>query len=49
MDTAANKSPKKTYSTPELIVYGTVAELTKTVGPHGTRDGGIRGAQRTHV
>lgn len=50
MDKAENKSPKKSYSTPEFTVYGTVAQLTKMVGNHGNRDSAGGGPNhRTHV
>jgi hypothetical protein len=32
--------PKKPYSTPALTIYGTVQQLTQTVGLRKTRDGG---------
>ena len=32
--------PKKPYSAPKLTVYGTVRELTQTVGTSGNKDGG---------
>jgi hypothetical protein len=32
--------PKKPYSAPKLVVYGTVRELTQTVGTSGHPDGG---------
>jgi hypothetical protein len=50
MAKAVKREPKKTYSKPSLIVYGTVRELTQAVGRNGRRDGG-RGARanRTHV
>lgn len=35
------REPKKPYTKPTLTVYGTVRELTRTVGTHGTRDNGI--------
>jgi len=33
-------SPKKPYEPPEFKVYGTVRDLTKTVGHSGGQDGG---------
>jgi hypothetical protein len=44
------REPKKPYVKPKLAVYGTLRELTKTVGTHGTLDGGrsLR-ANRTHI
>jgi hypothetical protein len=50
MAVKANPGPKKSYSPPELIVYGTVVELTKAVGTHGNSDSGrIIGHTKTHV
>jgi hypothetical protein len=34
------RETKKPYSAPALIIYGTVQELTQTVGLRKTRDGG---------
>jgi hypothetical protein len=46
----ANPGPKKSYSPPELTVYGTVSELTKAVGSHGNTDAGGRFPRnKTHV
>jgi hypothetical protein len=33
--------PKKPYSKPTLTLYGTVRELTKSVGTHGSGDSGV--------
>jgi hypothetical protein len=42
--------PKKIYTPPQLTVHGTVMELTKRVGTHGSGDGGTRiGQTKTHV
>ena len=41
--------PKKPYSKPCLTKYGTVRELTQSVGNRGIKDGGIRNTSRTHV
>lgn len=49
MDKLPEKKPKKEYSTPKLTIYGTVTEVTKTIGLHGTPDGGTRFTSRTHV
>ncbi|GEM_PF-1829874 len=38
--------PKKAYKPPELTVYGTVRDLTKTVGMRRHRDGGQRPGHR---
>jgi hypothetical protein len=34
----AKREAKKPYTKPNLTVYGTVRELTLSVGPHGNRD-----------
>jgi len=44
MDKAAKPESKKPYSSPELIVYGTVRELTQKAGFAGHSDGGSLGA-----
>jgi hypothetical protein len=38
MPKPAAKGPKKTYSSPKLIVHGTVEALTKRVGASGSAD-----------
>lgn len=43
----ATPGPKKPYSTPVLTVYGTVRELTQSVGPRRTPDGGRFPRSRT--
>jgi hypothetical protein len=40
---------KKPYSAPALTIYGTVQELTQTVGLRKTRDGGGFPNIKTHV
>ena len=41
---------KKPYAKPTLTVYGTVRELTQSLGGSGTRDGGrVAGSTRTNV
>lgn len=47
MDKAGKPEPKKLYETPELIVYGTVRDLTNHVGPHRNLDGSVRPPHRT--
>jgi hypothetical protein len=32
------QAEKKTYSTPELLVYGNIREITKNLGPLGNLD-----------
>jgi hypothetical protein len=49
MDKPVKPEPKKPYSKPTLTIYGTVRELTQSVGIHGTRDGGPPGATRTGI
>lgn len=50
MPRMADKGPKKLYSKPRIMVYGTVADLTKRVGPHGNSDGGhILQHTKTHA
>jgi hypothetical protein len=39
---------KKPYSCPVITVYGTVKELTQTVGIRGHKDGGHFPSGRTH-
>jgi len=41
--------PKEPYSTPKLTTYGTIQQLTKSVGVHGSPDGATMGAFRTQV
>ena len=50
MDRPTNPKPepKEPYSTPELTIYGTIEELTKSVGAHGSADGATVGPFRTH-
>jgi hypothetical protein len=40
MDKAERPEPKKPYTPPVLTVYGTVRDLTRSVGTHGSLDGG---------
>jgi hypothetical protein len=50
MNRPTKPEPKEPYSTPKLTIYGTVEQLTKSVAPRGTLDGGIGpGTTRTHV
>ena len=50
MSKPVEKGPKKPYTPPKMTVYGTVRDLTKTVGTHGGPDGGhILGHTKTHV
>ncbi|MFI5097237.1 MAG: lasso RiPP family leader peptide-containing protein [Candidatus Acidiferrales bacterium] len=44
------REPKKPYEKPKLAVYGTLRELTKKVGSHGSGDGGrLAGRNKTHI
>jgi hypothetical protein len=47
--TNAEPEPKEPYSTPELTIYGTIEELTKAIGAHGSADAGTFPTDRTHV
>jgi hypothetical protein len=50
MDKFVKPESKKPYLTPQLIVYGTVRELTQMVGSAGQNDGGPpRGTHKTHI
>ena len=46
MSSQAKDTAKKTYTAPELVVYGDVRELTLAVGQRGADDGG-RGNDKT--
>jgi len=50
MGELVKREAKKPYAKPKLAVYGTIRELTKTVGTHGKADGGrsVR-ANKTHI
>lgn len=45
----AKNPPKKKYSAPKLTKYGTVRELTKNVGSHGSPDSGVFPRNKTAV
>lgn len=50
MAESVKREPKKPYEKPVLTVHGTVQDMTKSVGPHGTKDGGVQlGHKRTHL
>jgi hypothetical protein len=49
MGKPVKQGPKKPYSKPTLTVYGTVRELTKSVGSRGQLDSGSRFTPRTSV
>jgi len=40
MDSATQQERKEAYFTPKLTIYGTIEELTKSVGNTGSLDGG---------
>jgi len=42
MESPATVPPKKVYQAPKLQIYGNLAEMTKSAGPRGKRDGGVR-------
>jgi hypothetical protein len=44
-----NKKPEKLYSKPTLIIYGTVQQLTGTVGHTMKPDGGSPGVDHTGI
>jgi len=39
MKQASKELTKKPYQPPKLLVYGDVAEMTKSTGNHGQKDG----------
>jgi hypothetical protein len=44
------RKPRKTYSKPTLIVYGTVRDLTQKTGTKGKLDGGTTlGRRHSHL
>ena len=43
------KEPKKPYTPPLLLVYGTVRDLTQTQGRQGALDGARPQRTRTHI
>jgi hypothetical protein len=49
MGKPVKREPKKPYSKPTLTVYGTVRELTRSVGTAGHRDGGTPPHFKTQV
>jgi hypothetical protein len=49
MNIPPQPEPKEPYSTPKLTIYGTIEELTKSVGAHGSTDGGNPPASRTEL
>jgi hypothetical protein len=50
MDKPVKRETKKPYSKPTLTVYGTVRELTQSVGNRGHLDGGTTlGKKHSHL
>jgi hypothetical protein len=49
MNRPTKPEPKEPYSTPKLTIYGTIQQLTKAVGMHGSTDGGSMPTIRTQV
>jgi hypothetical protein len=50
MGKPVKREPKKPYSKPTLTVYGTVRELTQSVGTRGNLDGGVQlGKRHSHL
>ena len=47
MMTTIQQTAEEPYTTPELKVYGTVADLTRTTGSKGPKDNAA-GETRTH-
>jgi hypothetical protein len=47
MKPAMETSKKKPYSTPELVVYGNLQQITNAVGNMGAKDGGFGKISRT--
>jgi len=48
MESPATVPPKKVYQAPKLQIYGDLTEMTKSKGPRGKLDGGVRlGRRRT--
>ena len=48
MESPATVPPKKVYQAPKLQIYGDLTEMTKSKGPRGKIDGGVRlGRRRT--
>jgi hypothetical protein len=44
---SGTQAVKKPYSSPELVVYGTVEDLTRTVANTGAMDGNIGSTHKT--
>ena len=46
MKPASKKLARKPYQPPKLLVYGNLAEMTKSLGNKGKRDGGSMPGKR---
>ncbi|MGH9801064.1 MAG: hypothetical protein ACRD82_11920 [Blastocatellia bacterium] len=42
-----DQSARKTYQSPELVLYGNISEITKTVDMMGAADGGMGMTNKT--
>jgi hypothetical protein len=40
-------APKKVYRTPSVVIWGTLREITQSIGNHGSKDGGHGRNHRT--
>jgi hypothetical protein len=49
MDRPPKPERREPYSTPKLTIWGTVEQLTKQVGVHGSLDGGLFPIIRSHI
>ncbi len=47
MKSISPKPIKKPYQTPKLLVYGDLAEMTRTTGMAGNRDGSVGSTKKT--
>jgi hypothetical protein len=44
------QKPKKPYQKPTLIIYGTVRDITQSIGNMGAMDGGVLlGKRKSHL
>jgi hypothetical protein len=49
MDLEREKTSKKHYESPNLVIYGDIREITQNVGNKGNSDGGISPKEKTHA
>ncbi len=47
MKSISPKPIKKPYQAPKLVVYGDLAEMTRTTGKKGNRDGALGSTKKT--